>query len=145
MGLVSRKQQGNQVLYQANSQSPIFPELKSLVAKTVGIYEALRLALASVEGEITAAFVYGSVARQQERPNSDIDLMVVGRVPFGELVSALRPAQQALGREINPSVFPVSEFKSKLASGNHFLKSVMKDKKIFVLGSQSELAKLVAK
>jgi hypothetical protein len=71
--------------------------------------------------------------------------MVLGSVPFGDLVSALRPAQKALDREINPTVFPVSEFRSKLAAGNHFLRAVMKDKKLFVLGSENELAKLAAK
>jgi hypothetical protein len=42
-------------------------------------------------------------------------------------------------------VFPVSEFRSKLAAGNHFLRSVMKEKRLFVLGSENELAKLASK
>ena len=46
LGLIVRRVQGNQVLYQANSQSPIFSELKSLIAKTVGIHDAIRSALA---------------------------------------------------------------------------------------------------
>ncbi len=95
--------------------------------------------------EIQIAFVYGSVARRQERANSDVDLMVLGNAPFGEVVSALGPAQKALGREINPTVFSVSEFRSKLAAGNHFLRSVMKEKKLFVLGTENELAKLASK
>jgi predicted nucleotidyltransferase len=145
LGLITRKVRGNQVLYQANSRSPIFSEMKSLIAKTVGIHDTIRSALARLSEEIPVAFVYGSVARQQERSNSDVDLMVLGSVPFGDLVSALRPAQKALDREINPTVFPVSEFRSKLAAGNHFLRAVMKDKKLFVLGSENELAKLAAK
>lgn len=145
LGLITRKVRGNQVLYQANRRSPIFSEMKSLIAKTVGIHDTIRAALAHLSEEIPVAFVYGSVARQQERSNSDVDLMVLGSVPFGDLVSALRPAQKALDREINPTVFPISEFRSKLAAGNHFLRAVMKDKKLFVLGSENELAKLAAK
>jgi uncharacterized protein len=145
LGLITRKVRGNQVLYQANSRSPIFSEMKSLIAKTVGIHDTIRSALAQLSEEIPVAFVYGSVARQQESSNSDVDLMVLGSVPFVDLVSALRPAQKALDREINPTVFPVSEFRSKLAAGNHFLRAVMKDKKLFVLGSENELAKLAAK
>lgn len=145
LGLVVRREQGNQVLYQANSQSPIFPEIKSLVAKSVGVHDVLKAALVRFENEVPVAFVYGSVARQQERSNSDVDLMLVGRVGFGEVVSALRTAQKTLGREINPTVFPVAEFRSKLVSGNHFLRTVMKDKKLFILGSPSELAKLAEK
>src|SRR5712692_10568925 len=145
MGLIVRRVQGNQVLYRANAQSPIFKEIKSLITKTVGIHDAIRSALAPLEAEIQVAFVYGSVARQKERASSDIDLMVLGSASFSEVVSALGPAQRVLGREINPTVFPISEFRSKLAAGNHFLRSVMKDKKLFVLGSEHELAKLAAK
>ena len=81
----------------------------------------------------------------RERASSDVDLMVVGNAPFSDVVSALGPAQKALGREINPTVFPVSEFRSKLAAGNHFLRSVMKEKRLIVLGNENELAELVSK
>ena len=145
LGLVVRREQGNQVLYQANAQSPIFPEIKSLVAKSIGVHDVLKAALARFEHEVAVAFVYGSIARQQERPDSDVDLMIVGKVGFSEVVSALRSAQKTLGREINPTVFPAAEFRSKLVSGNHFLRTVMKDKKLFILGSPGELAKLAEK
>ncbi len=144
MGLVLRKTQGNQVLYQANSQSPIFSEIKGLITKTVGMHDVIRSALVSLELKIQIAFVYGSVARQKERANSDVDLMVLGDASFSEVVSALGPAQKALGREINPTVFPASEFRSKLAAGNHFLRSVMKEKRLFVLGTENELTKLAS-
>ena len=145
IGLIVRTVQGNQVLYRANSQSPIFSEIKSLISKTVGIHDVIRLALASLGAEIQIAFVYGSVARQKDRADSDVDLMVLGDAPFSDVVSALSPAQRALGREINPTVFPVSEFRSKLVAGNHFLRSVMKEKRLFVLGTENELAKLASK
>lgn len=145
MGLILRTTQGNQVLYQANPQSPIFSEIKTLITKTVGAHDVIRSALATLASEIQIAFVYGSVARHQERANSDIDLMVLGDVPFSDVVSALGPAQRALGREINPTVFAVDEFRSKLASGNHFLRGLMKEKKLFVLGTENELAKLASK
>ena len=142
MGLAVRSVQGNQVLYQANSQSPIFPEIKSLITKTVGIHNVIRSALISLGSQIQIAFVYGSVARQDERANSDVDLMVLGDVPFSDVVSALATAQRVLGREVNPTIFPVPEFRSKLAAGNHFLRSVMKEKKLLVLGTDNELKKL---
>jgi predicted nucleotidyltransferase len=145
MGLIVREVQGNQVLYRANSRSPIFVEIKSLISKTVGIHDVVRSALASLGEDIQIAFVYGSVARQKERADSDVDLMVLGNAPFSDVVAALSPAQQTRGREINPTVFPVSEFRSKLVAGNHFLRSVMKEKRIFVLGTENELAKLASK
>jgi predicted nucleotidyltransferase len=111
----------------------------------VGTHDVIRLALASLDAEIQIAFVYGSVARQKERADSDVDLMVLGDAPFSDIVSALSPAQKALGREINPTVFPVSEFRSQLVAGNHFLSSVMKEKRLLVLGTENELAKLASK
>ncbi len=144
MGLIVRAVQGNQVLYRANSQSPIFSEIRSLVSKTVGTHDVIRSALTVLGSEIQVAFVYGSVARQRERANSDVDLMILGNAPFSDVVSALGPAQKALGREINPTIFPTSGFRSKLAAGNHFLRSVMKEKRLFVLGTENELAKLTS-
>jgi hypothetical protein len=144
LGLVVRRTQGNQVLYQANTQGPLFSEIKSLITKTVGVHDAIRSALAGLGSEVQLAFVYGSVASLQERADSDVDLMIVGDVQFGEVVSALGPAQRTLGREINPAVFPASEFRSKLSSGNHFLQAVMKGKKVFVVGNEHELTELAA-
>jgi predicted nucleotidyltransferase len=145
MGLLMRKSQGNQVLYRANRQSPIFPEMKSLIAKTAGLHNTLRTALAGLASEIKIAFVFGSVARNTERSGSDVDLMILGDATFRHVVSALTSAQKALGREINPVVFPVTEFHTKLAAGNHFLRGVMKEKKLFVIGSEHELKRLAAK
>ena len=145
MGLIVRRAQGNQVLFRANAHSPIFAEIKSLVTKTVGVHHAIRSALASLRPAVKIAFVYGSVARNQERAESDVDLMVLGNASLGEVVSALAPAQKVLGREINPTLFPTSEFRTKLAAGNHLLRSVMKEKKLFVVGTEDELAKLAAK
>ncbi len=145
LGLIVRRSQGNQVLFQANTQSPIFGDIKGLVTKTVGIHDVIRSALITLGSEIEIAFVYGSVARQQERADSDIDLMVLGNAPFSEIVASLGPAQETLVREINPTVFTVREFRSKLAAGNHFLRAVIKEKKIFVLGTENELAELAPK
>jgi len=145
MGLILRSTQGNQVLYRANRRSPIFPEVKSLMTKTVGLHDTIRSALTRISGKIQIAFVFGSFARGEERSDSDVDLMIVGKVSFGEAVAALAPAQKALGREINPSLFSAGEFRAKLAADNHFLNSVMRGKKLFVIGTPDELTKLAAK
>jgi hypothetical protein len=55
--------------------------------------------------------------------------MILGDLAFDEVVSALSPAQKMLVREINPTVFPVPEFQTKLAAGNSFLKTIMREKK----------------
>ena len=145
LGLLERKMQGNQVLFKANRQSPIFPEIKSLITKTIGMHDMIRSSLAPLASQIQIALIYGSVARQAEKADSDVDVMIIGSTSFGDVVSALAPAQKAIGREINPTIFPLSEFRSKLEAGNHFLRSIMKEKKLFLIGSDHELAKLAAK
>jgi predicted nucleotidyltransferase len=78
VGLISRSRLGSQVFYQANRDSPVFTEMRELLAKTVGIFHALRAALEPLAKQIAVAFVYGSIARREEKAGSDVDLMIVG-------------------------------------------------------------------
>ncbi|MGL6040922.1 MAG: nucleotidyltransferase domain-containing protein, partial [Deefgea sp.] len=94
-GLIKSLRIGNQKHYQANADSPIFAELRSIVVKTFGLTEVLRVALAELDAQIELALVYGSVAKGNEHAASDIDLMVVGElVSHSQLLAALLPAQQ---------------------------------------------------
>ena len=138
-GVLARKRLGNQVHFQANPGCPIFEDLRNILKKTVGVADVLREALAPLAARIRAAFVYGSIARGEERAGSDLDLMVVGEVRFAEVVSALAPAQELLRREINPSIYPTLEFRRKRAAGEPFLKRVLADRKIFIIGGEHDL------
>ena len=144
-GIISRNVQGNQVYYQANSQSPVFKELKSLVVKTAGVGDVLRTTLAPLADRIDTAFVYGSIARGEERKNSDIDVLVVGNVTFAEVTAALSSVQKTIGREINPTVYPLTEFLSKVRAGHHFLNAVLGGEKLFLIGDKDELERMVEK
>jgi predicted nucleotidyltransferase len=141
-GILRRTIRGHQVYYQANPECPVFPELKGLVVKTSGAADVLRGALALLAGRIKVAFIYGSVARLQQKNTSDVDLMVVGEVSFGEVVAALSVAQELIHREINPTVYSPAEFRSKLKARHHFLSSVLRNEKVFVVGDEHELARL---
>jgi len=79
------------------------------------------------------------MARGDERAGSDVDLMVVGETRLGEVVQALAPAQQALRREINPNVYRTAEFSEKLAEAEPFLRRMMQDRKIYLIGSEDDL------
>ena len=138
-GVLARKRVGNQVHFQANEACPIYEDLRNILKKTVGVADVLREALAPLAARIRAAFVYGSIARGDERAGSDLDLMVIGDVKFAEVVAALAPAQQALRREVNPSVYPALEFRKKIAADEPFLRRVLADRRIFVLGGQHDV------
>ena len=142
VGLLQRTQQGNQVHFQANRASPVFAELKSLVVKTSGVVDVLRESLAGHAELITVAFVHGSVANGTENACSDVDVIVVGELGFAEVTSAMQAAQDIIGREVNPTVYPVREFQAKLRAGHHFLTSVLDAPKFFFFFSDDELERL---
>ena len=143
-GILTRRRIGHQAHYQANAECPIYEDLRNILKKTVGIADVLRDALAPLAERIRAAFVYGSIARGDERHGSDVDLLIVGEVSLAEAVMALAPAQQALRREVNPNVYPALEFRRKVAAGEPFLKRVIAERKIFIIGAEHDLGKPVA-
>jgi predicted nucleotidyltransferase len=134
-GLLTRHVEGRQVYYEANRASPIFSDLQRILLKTFGAADVIRRALAAIGDAIEVAFIYGSVARGTAGAGSDIDLLVIGRVSFSQLVTTLAPAQRELGREINPAVYPRE-------AGHHFLSSLLRDPKIFIVGTEHDLGRL---
>jgi len=113
-GILRRTTRDTLVYFQANKDCPVFEELKSMVVKTVGVADVLQVALARLAERITAAFIFGSIARAGQTRDSDVDLVVIGEVAFADVVAALTEAQETLGREINPVVYSCSEFRSKI-------------------------------
>ena len=141
-GILKRQEDGNRVYYSADQTCPIFPELRGLLLKTVALADVLRQALEPLGTKVEAAFVYGSLAKGREGPESDVDLMVVGDAEFGDVVRTLGQAQEQLGRDVNPTVYPVAELQQKLQAGHHFLTTVLAEDKLFVIGDADELERL---
>ncbi len=144
-GVVRRTVRGRQVYFRANPDCPIYAELRGLVGKTAGVPDTLRAALAPLAGRIRTAFVYGSVAKGTERRASDVDVMVIGDASFAEVADALATAQEAIGREVNPSVYAPADFRAKVAARHHFLRGVLAGDKIFLIGDEHELGRLAKK
>lgn len=142
VGVITKSAQGNRCYYKVNTACPIYPELKAVFFKTVGLPSILNAHL-SKEGDIRVAFVYGSYAKNQENSISDIDLMVIGQISSRRLSSILAKAKDELGREINYVVFSEGEFKQKAQNRDHFVSAVLKDKKVFVVGDKIELRKII--
>ncbi|WP_175821996.1 nucleotidyltransferase domain-containing protein [Burkholderia sp. BCC0419] len=141
-GILSRDRQGNQVVYRANRSCPIYEELASIMRKTSGMGDVLAEALLPCAEQIVAAFVFGSVARGQETADSDVDVMVIGSVGFAAVVGMLYDAQATLGRDINPQVLSPDEFRAGVDRQDAFLRDVLGKPKIFLIGSDDDLAEL---
>ena len=138
-GILQQRKDGRRTYFRADTRSPIFRQLRSIFEKTVGLIPTLRMALRPFESKIVCAFVYGSIARREERAASDVDVMVVGAVGLGDLAPSLRKAETRLGREVNVTNYSVDEFRKKVAEGDHFLTTVLDGTLQFVKGEQRDL------
>jgi len=145
MGILICQTEGRQKYYQVNSQCPVFSELEGLVRKTAGLVDILRDVLKPLSRKIKIAFIYGSMAKGSIKSQSDVDLMVIGSSKFGQVVKAIGVAQEKLNREVNPTVYPVKEWKQKLSENHHFVTSVSKSTKIFIIGDENDLRRLAQK
>lgn len=142
VGLLNCERRGNQVLYSANRRSPIFEELSGILRKTSGLADVVAEALEPLTNRIGLAFIFGSIARGTETQGSDVDLMIIGSVKFGEVVDALHLAQQQLSRDINPKVFTPREWRNRLERGDPFLREVLASKKLFLIGGENGIEEL---
>jgi predicted nucleotidyltransferase len=138
-GLLLREPAGNQVRYRANRTAPLFPELAGIFRKTAGLVDLLREALAPLAARIEVVFVFGSVATGTEGAASDVDLFVLGPVSFADVVGVLAPLRERLGREVNPVAMSRAEFAAQRASRDRFVARVMREPKLFVIGSADDL------
>lgn len=138
-GILEKHVDGRRSYIKANTDSPVFPQLRDLIEKTSGIVPLLREAVTKLGGKVEWAFVYGSLARGQEGPASDVDLMLIGSVTILDMLPVLRRLEKIAGRAINPTIFTKDEFLRKLNRNDHFLLTVMRGRKIMLKGTQDEL------
>ena len=140
-GIILEQREGNQNYYQANANSPVYPELLGMVRKTFGIADVLRDALDPLMSKIEVAFIYGSVSKASDNRESDVDLMVIGRnLGFAELMTTLLPAEKNLQRKINPTIYTSQEVTKRLNEKNSFITRVMEQPKLWVKGNKLEFA-----
>ena len=139
--LVCKEENKGRTDYFANGDSPLFSVLCELVDKTEGIYGKIRRMLSSLDTE--CVFIFGSEAAGNARPDSDIDLFVIGLCTAMEISMALLPAANLTGREINPVLYAPDIFKKKYRENNHFVRNVMKSPLVFLKGGKRELERLV--
>jgi DNA-binding transcriptional ArsR family regulator len=139
-GLLEQTKDGRRVYFQADTNSPVFTDLKGLLEKTAGLVPILREEVEAFGERIQLAFLYGSTARSEESSESDVDLMIVGDVGLSDLVPSLRRAERRFGRPVNPTVYSSKEFKTKARNHDHFLTTVLRGAKEFVKGNDGELA-----
>jgi predicted nucleotidyltransferase len=138
-GIVTAKPVGRQVTYRLDPKCPIADEMKSIVRKTVGLADVVRQALEPFRDRVELAYIFGSFARGEERADSDVDLLIVGRVTRRELATPLREAAGVLKREINSVLYTAGEYARALEEDDSFVHRVHVGPRLGVLvGSTHE-------
>ena len=138
-GILQRERIGNQHHYQAEQLCPIYKELKSIVNKTIGVADVIAKGLSPLRSKISAAFIFGSIARGTETTGSDIDLMLIGDVSLEEVVDTLYPIQSSMGRYINPRIYSPSECSLLTEEQGEFISDVLDSPRLEIIGSTNEL------
>lgn len=139
-GLVTVKRLGSQNHYQANPAASLFKELCAIVNKTVALVEPIKTALFPFVEKIELAFVYGSVAKKSDTAASDIDLMIVSdHLTYADVFPVLEEVSSNLQRSIQPTIYSKAEITKRIQSDNSFIKRVLEQPKIWVIGKESEL------
>lgn len=136
-GVLVSTQVGNQIIYRLNPECPIYDELRSIIRKTVGLAGVLRETLQPFADRIELAYVYGSFAKGEVRPDSDVDLMIVGTASLREVSSALRTAGRTLRRVVNPTSYTADEYATELHTEGSFVERVHNGPRIDVIGGGS--------
>ena len=137
MGLVRREREGRRVLYVRSGYTPQWRAIEALVGE-YGIPLLLGDALADVPG-IEAAFIFGSLARGDARPDSDVDLLIYGDPDFRTLGHAMRDLALVLDRRLDVKTYDRARFVRDNRIGVSFLPAALAGPKLWLIGSQRYL------
>ena len=140
-GTLESEYRANARYFKVNKNHPLHEELKSIVFKTVGISGSLKDVLERV-GNVEFAFIYGSFAKAKENYMSDIDLITIGDPDEDRLIRELDRLEDRLQREINYKLYTLKEFRKEVEGRIPFLVEILRDKKVMVIGDETELQKI---
>lgn len=143
LDLIVRRKDGNRVYFKANQEHPLFRDLHHLTLKTTGIVPLLRDALTPEADQIDYAFIFGSIARSEEKAHSDVDLMVIGQLGLRKITGLVGPLADTLGREINPHAQTVEEFQKRILDGEPFARTIATSEKLFIVGDEHAFGAMV--
>jgi uncharacterized protein len=141
LDLVIDRKDSNRIYFRANKSNPFYPDIHNLVLKSVGLIDVLRDVLK--DKRIQIAFVFGSISEGREKSESDVDLFVIGSLGMRNISSLLSGTADKIGREINTHVMTQDEIKKRYSGKDHFIDSVIKLNKLFIIGTEDDLKAMV--
>lgn len=143
LGLLTRRTQGNMVLYVLDKHSTISDDLKKIFLKTEGVGNEILKSLDKTK--IQYALIYGSFAKGVETTKSDIDLLVIGDIDEDDLLKSVSKAEGKVGREISYILWTPKEFAQKARQKIPLLLEILKTDVVMIIGEQRELKRSIKK
>lgn len=140
LDLLIRRVDGNRTYFRANVSHPLYKPIKEMVLKTSLVAAALKKAFANEKADFV--FLFGSAVSGKLKPESDIDLFVIGETGFRAVCNLLQETGNVVDREINPHVMRLEEFIQRRKDKDHFVTSILELPVQMIMGSEDELRKL---
>ncbi len=106
-GLLNSQREGRQVQYMANVEHPLFPELKSIVSKVMGIDRVVD-GIVNRLGDLERAYVIDDYAEGKD--TGIIDLVLVGNIDQYHLNDLSRKTERYIKRKIRSLVLSREEY-----------------------------------
>src|SRR5215218_3046471 len=138
-GIIRRDATARPHRFRAATDEPLHEPLATLLDRSVGVEEQLRTTL-ELPG-VSAAVIYGSWVSGTRRPDSDVDVLVVGDADLRELRRLVRPVGKAAGRTIDLTVLTADEFRRLLADRSSFARRVLDAPTTPLVGDLASIAR----
>lgn len=141
-GILEDERKGNLRFFKLNKCHPLYNELKSIISKTIGLQYRLQ-ELVNIFPNVECAFIFGSMAKNQEVADSDIDLMVIGNLDVNLFTEKIVLLERDLRREINYHIFNKGEIIKKLEEKDSFFMNVFNNEMIILKGNVNDYANFI--
>lgn len=138
-GVIRRDSTARPHRFAAASEDSFYAPLAELLRRSVGVEQQLRRALD--RPDVLAAVIHGSWASGSRRPDSDVDVLVVGEADLRELRREVRPIGRSVGRAIDLVVLGVDELRRMSAARSGFIRGIQDGETIPLVGDLSSIVR----
>lgn len=135
-GIIVRDATARPHRFRAATDDPVAELLSALLTRTVGIETELAETLD--RPDVQLALIYGSWATGKRRPDSDVDVLVVGSADLRDLRRAVRPIGKAAGRTIDVTAFAPQEFRELIRDKSSFARRILDEPALVLTGNLQE-------
>ena len=103
-GILKDERKGNLRFFKLNKNYTLYDEIKKIVSKTLGVESKIKEVINEFN-DIKYAFIFGSLAKNRENGQSDVDLLLIGKANQDDLTGKLSSVEEELNREVNYHLF----------------------------------------